>query len=93
MTRIRPFIAIFALLMLVAASGAYAQGEEKRSGVRVQKFEDFLKDKNSSEEAIIQCNIYCDGLGGPPTQVTFPGTVAGCLADCEEICGSPCEVV
>ena len=89
----RTFVVV-SLMMLAPVTGAFAAKGKHRSSIRLgppRTFQEFLQGQGS-QEALIQCDIYCDGTDNPITETTFPGTVSGCLADCEEICGGPCEI-
>jgi len=72
--------AVVALVMVIMTTGAFAAKGKKHASVTF------------GQDDLLQCNIYCGGLSEPVTEITYPGTVSGCLADCAEICGSPCEI-
>lgn len=93
--RVARSLIVVVSMMLVTASGASAAKKHGHSSVRVNKpsLQEFLKKLSGPEGDSLDCIIYCDGTNSPPTITTNPGTVSGCLADCAEICGSPCEIV
>ena len=89
----RSFVIVVSM-MLVTTTGAFAARKHGHAGVRVKQpsLQEFLKKLNNPQESLIECDIFCDGTDNPQTDQTFPGTISGCLADCEEICGGPCEI-
>lgn len=94
--RVARSLVVVVLMMLVTAGGASAaKRKHGHSGVRVKQpsLQEFLKKLGGPQGDSLECNIYCEGTDNPQTDQTFPGTIQGCLADCEAICGSPCEIV
>jgi hypothetical protein len=89
--RVTRLFLVIGMMLLVTVSGAFATGKRSHSGARVRQPHTLKEFVLGVQD--IQCDIYCDGIDHQLTQTTHPGTVSGCLADCEEICGGPCELV
>jgi len=75
-------LAVVGLMAVISSAGAFAA-----SSSRAQ-----LTGKTAGTFQDITCEIYCDPMASEPNQITHPGTVSGCLADCEEICHARCVI-